>query len=994
MSFTPSSTFIELPRSLSPDLLYATACQSPDALVSYIAGTLDQHEALESLANSLQARVPSAADERTRMWRTPGAADNTSSNSVVSDFKSLLVCSDPCRLGVVYPLAGARNSEKHTAWSVSFIDAFFCLDTLLTENNPLGWLCVALLPIVRIHSPLAYECAIQSVYGVLYESENLLAEAYDHNKRNISFSAGTMHPLMVLSKSIKWEYPGIDTYLDTLAPANLRLLLRNNPKQLFEHPESFRRMVKASLIMQVPSLRLTPRLPAERELLLLKFGINVNIANGSLDVPKGTNLTYLDTSDPNHIDTTWSIPATRANRELVVHSFVRKAARISLLRNTEFILHLYNVLDSVFSFYSVDSYKAREHLAACLKGFSCYSSLKNNGADPTTPELLEAISPSENFIHIGYDTDRHLNRLVFTISLNKFLSDYCGNDLGFFSRLQNKGTFSTSFEESIPTFSAIRECVLKGERLLDSPLSTKDNDILPAVMLSKLSTRTSRTYFMAYTASLAKAMNAVFSLVKARMGFSFNPTDKSKYTLFPLIQDVGVLLGDSAGNPLNIHVPRYINFLMTMGYLGPLAPYLAELHKADPKCTPRYLLFPSDREQYLDTMTRLANPSLRDLLDGPKITFYDSSDVGTSYLSKVEWGNSYFDTRNDPSRFSLFLSLSMQSVTNTLVMAYRRRKDIPVCAQKNRIKSETKSSSDKRRRGPRDPLKIPCTLRSTKDNNNDEIRVLISLVRANGVTYFGLPWMFLRDNLKLPAYPPNPKYVYHNIPGGVDKTTYKRLSCNITGMYADTYTHAREGYCYDFHCMGSEDVDLSLERTYLRSWVKVLKATPYLFSLRGLLALPPDAWDGGVNPLKECSELHYLLLKLENAPYSELRTSSIVYENRLDAAKHKKELDEAKREGRINEGVDPAFKVSPSDSRLSFTAEEDAAILALYHVGMKPTTRVELLCKCAGHTWISIVGRAKLLCEVLISEGVTDPTKLPYIRATLRIKKLLEKMNA
>jgi hypothetical protein len=731
----------------------------------------------------------------------------------------------------------------------------------------------------------------------------------------------------------------------------------------------------------------------ERETLLLVYGINLNMADGSVGLPDGATYPYLDTSDPNNIDTTWNLPNIRANRELVVHSFVRKAARISLLRNTEFVLHLYSVLDSVFSFYSEDSYKAREHLSMYLKGFSCYSFDKNNGEDPTTPELLEVISPSENFANIDCDTERHLNRLVFTISLKQFLGDYAGNAGGLSPRILHKGTFATSSTEPVPTLSGIRAYVCKGERLLDSPLSVKDSDILPAVMLSTWCTRTSRTYFMAYTASLAKAMNAVFSLVKARKGLSFKPTDKL-YTLFPLIQDVGVLLGDSSGNPLNIHVPRYINFLMTVGHLGPLTPHLLECHNADPRCSPRDLLFPSGREQYLQTMTRLATTSLRDLLDSPSMEFYDSSDAGTSYLAKVERGNTYFDTSVDPSLFKLFLSLSMQSMTNTLVAAYRKRKDIPVYYQKDRAKPETKSTSDKRRRGPRDPLKIPCTLHSTKDNNNEEIPVFIYLVRSKGVTYFGLPWMFLRDNLKVSAYPPNPKYVYNRIPSCVDPKTYKILvSGNITGMYAQTYTHAREGYCYNFQCMGSDTCDLSFERDHLHKWVKVFKNTPYLFSLSGLLKLPPDAWDDGIDPLKACSELRYLLIKLENAPYSELRTSSIVYANRLDASKHKKELDEAKREGRIKEGVDPTFKVSPTDSRLSFTAEEDAAILALYHVGMKPPVRLELLRKCAGHTWSSIVGRAKLLCDVLMSEGVTDPTKLPYIRATPRIKKLIEEMN-
>jgi hypothetical protein len=916
------------------------------------------------------------------MWGDTPNTSTTDPQEAVGRLRALLVFSNPCRSGAVYTLSKDRaNAKQHYAWSVSFIDAFFSLDELLVANNPLGWLCLTLLPIVRIHSPLAYECALQGIYGVLYESKQLLEDAYFQNEKHDTFTPGTIHALRMLSNSTDWQYPGMEDALSLNSAFLFKPLIWKNARGLFNSSDTFAPVVKSTLLIQMPMLRTYPRLPADKDEKLIERGISFNLHSGALVIPQGVKLPYFDPTDPNNIDTTWGVPAIRSSRELIVHSFVRRAARMSLLRNTEFVLHLYGVLDAVFSLYSPRSVVVRDFLSEYLLGCSGHSLNRENMVDPTTPELLEAIPPYDNF-PVEKTTDRHVNRLVFTVCLDDFLYNYCGSSGGKAARMLQK----PKLESNPATLTELTCLFRKGCNLLSSKISEKNSACLPDVLLHPKSTRSSKTYFKAYAASLAKAMNSVFILVKTAEGGYFRVSDREKHSLFPLLQDVGILLRETDNN-IHMHVPRYLNFLMTVGYLGPLANSISALHKENEKVSPRDLLFPSQRQDYLEAMTRLSNPIISDLLDGPLVEFAPSERSLSSYISTVENGNRYFDNRDDASLSRLYVVFGMQGVTNSLIAMYKKLYNT------NKVDDSEvpkRKSTAPKHHDARSPLTIPTTLVSKKDNR--EHRVDLKVLRISGVTYFGLPWGFLREHFGV--HPPRPDFVYSSIPACVNLTDYTRYVDNTLGMYADTYRNSLAGINSEFGTIPRQGINLDVERKHLKTFVRVLKGTPYMFSLSGLCKLPSHAWYDRNDPLCVCAELEPFLAKLSNTGYSELRKLGLTYLNNVKTSKAKKEADLAKRATRAKDALkNPDKAMKPTDPRLSFTPEEDAQILALYHPGFTSKDRVNLVRACPGHPWLAIVGRAQLLCERMVAEGETDPTKLPYIRATPRIKKLLEKMD-
>jgi hypothetical protein len=394
------------------------------------------------------------------------------------------------------------------------------------------------------------------------------------------------------------------------------------------------------------------------------------------------------------------------------------------------------------------------------------------------------------------------------------------------------------------------------------------------------------------------------------------------------------------------------------------------------------LLFPSSDEHYAKRFRHLTYKVVKDLFINALVSEIETANINETTLVSLETGNQYLasDKINlDSWFFGVYLrDMSMEFV--------RRFKYKPLDPKEPRHLEDKAGTAVCGRSGiSRNPDTITVVLPSRSGDKEFDIKVL----RIGSRTLYGLPWN--RFYHEYGVLPPKPNSVY--------KT--KQFLCVDRGMYFTFYNAITTSSVADAEYVQRDIVEgLKTERGLLKPFVSVYVNTPYMFTLDGLFCediskMAQSHFMSVIPRLREVLEEFDFMSRMSlrsrrNKTTSHHANPKVPIERFLVDRIAKSVATREANKQRLLEGKE----WSPQAPRVRFTPLEDDIICEFYKPGMSTKDKERLLNACEGHSWNTIAAHAKLLFEKLVDAGVTDPTKLPYIRATPRIKKLLEKMNA
>lgn len=980
-----------LPDGLHPDGLLAAACDSPEALTAYVAQHLDQPALFRLLAESF-TRMPTHDSSLQfsvfrPLLRAPTAEIRRSDEAV------------PCMEIWYSKLSSAETAALYSlpdmdaCWSVSWPHVLLSLDKLLAppklekslspesldrvlHGQYVGWLGVLLLPTLRIYDPCAYECATSRLYFALYNNPLLFDAAFRlRDPLNDTITKATFAKVTSTNfDSFFATQPGL---YEALAGVNgkriKQLLSRCTDLGFLNEPggrDSFGCAVKTQLLLTVPFLRSFPIDYAPVTDFLSSYAISVDVLRCKLQDEDGKTGLVLKTA--NSID---RIADNESDlnprlRYLTLFQLITDTSAISLTKNHRFLNHIYAQLSKIFGYESPDSKKLRSTLLELFDG--CFLSRYK---DVYSEILCVAESSKTRLLSSAIEekTPEILTKIMFTVSLSHFLSRYGASA----SPEDQRDRALDCLDFMDPTYSVLNSLVW-ADRF---GIPCTEEYISPVLMNSQYS-RKSKHYFSAYTLSLALTMYTWYNAAR-QYDPKFNFLNRELGSLAPLLQHVGVFTLSIAGKQvLEISVPRYVAFLTRMCKVpsvisAGIKNILAEYPSAKASACK---LLPGADSDYRDRFSFLTDNVLRDHILSSEIREMPMPEMREeSLFARVEKSSDYLSPDTIELCVWLF-GVQVDDMRTDLTYRFKHRPNDP----KDPLSTENRGRKSKGRvRGAKTPYDVPFVIVTRNDTTKEVLYTkvyTIKVLRTKGLTFFGLPWKeFYRD---YKATPPDPKCVYIRKRGG---NAYIRPYM----QFFEAMTSADS----DMDFLKPDDtVDLNAERHILRPTVRVYISTPYLF-----------AWD---SLFPEESKIVYPLPYRLDIPglKSFLRAFNHMSELDIRARAHKPKkaqllkipkitrvaYDKDKREHRLKAQAD-GKTWSPSDPRIHFTEDEDYFIYRNYRPKMTQETKDSIMRACPGHSWAVIGVRAKLLCEKLIEDGVTDLARLPHMYVTSRLKKLLSK---
>jgi hypothetical protein len=393
------------------------------------------------------------------------------------------------------------------------------------------------------------------------------------------------------------------------------------------------------------------------------------------------------------------------------------------------------------------------------------------------------------------------------------------------------------------------------------------------------------------------------------------------------------------------------------------------------------LLFPSADAKYPKRFRHLTYKVVKDLFITALVPEVETANIQETTLVVLERGNQYLAS-DKLNLDAWFFGVYLKDMSSEFVRRFKYKPLDPKEPRHLEDKAGTKLLS--RVEASRKPDTITIMLLSGFVEKPFDIKVL----HSRGKTFFGLPWnRFYREYGVLP---PRPSSVYKN----------NNTVAADRGMYVTFYDSVTSNAVGDAEYI-QQDIaaGLKTERGLLKPFVSVYVNTPYMFTLDGLYCedqsrMAQSHFMRVIPRLKEVL-VEFDLMSRQSLRDRRNRTYPQSFEPKVSMERFL--VDQiaksvATREANKNRLLEDK-KWLPTDSRVRFTPLEDDIICEFYRPGMPDEDKEKLLRACEGHSWNTIATHAKLLCEKLVDAGVTDPTKLPYIRATPRIKKLIEEMN-
>ena len=1022
-----------LPVGLNPAALLAAACKSPEDFTAYVGQNLDLYVLLQQLSKSFSRTTEGkgVTSEYFNVFKNlddphpnycPDARDPETSLS------ALWHCLEkPNGTGLVYTLVG-----HDAAWSVSWPHILLSLDELLIapaytfRNNDdsirhhhmqcIGWLGVLLLPTLRIYDPCAYELAIAKLYHAFFHNKPLLEQAHAAFIKDRSLiSLDSFKGLASINyEYLSITYPGLREALLRLNAGFLKKSLKDEDVGIgyFATPEKFDPFVKAirsQLLLVTPFIRHFPDTNESLMKTLEDWEISTSTLSGRFT--DYNNLTKMQDIGVNAIDNIADTTDDILQRpvHLILAKVLKDSSVISLIRNARFLNHVYAQMSSIFGYFDQGSVAIRASVNKLLSpGFSY---IKDDGSNTKVksqllPYLVHPISIGSNKIPDHGDISSLLHKLIFTISLTSFCSKY----LTSFENAKDIPIVTLDYVNS--PYKVLKHDVWTGK--FDIPCDSQYSPVLT----SRNFRRNTNHYLQAYTLSLAVSMFSWYHVVK-RNNPDFQPADfSSDYNLTRFLQMVGVfvsprLLYTPEEQPkgmftLAINVPRYLSFRPRLLYTSEEQMFTLAIN------VPRYLSFLS---RFMVMPKRLI-AGLRGVADEqlttrkPELTFSPIADsdyttrlryltyrvMKDKFLSEtvrevetailrdtlpgiLELENTRLNDNSIPQD-SWYFGIVVPDLAKLLTSRFSLKlaPKIPKYLSKNANKPTHKlRASSSLLREP-----IPISVKLSVGNIVDDF--VIKVLPVGGKVFFGLPWLAFFNISNL--LPPDPSSVYAK---SHMKITNKR------GFYRQFYN------TFLFGDLPSEEYvqkdvegNLSAERQSLKKNVCVFMNTPYMFTLS---KLETSLYGNGKNPLKFIPELRSILEQLSCMPAYQLRGLRIKEPKEPKEPRELSSSDFYQKNQRRKEVIKERLEGegttwTPKDPRLHFTPAEDQFLCMYYRPGMTPETREKLLTEwCAGHSWNVITKRAKFICEKLVREGVTDPSRLPYIRMTSSLKKLLNERH-
>lgn len=982
-----------LPDGLSPDSLLAAACKSPADLTAYVARNLDQRALYRFLAESF-CRMPLHDNSTTRaVFRPLVSASSVAErwSEAPSAFALLVKRLGLGSPGVYYSLTGDDAS-----WSVSWPHVLLSLDELLTapvpvtDENPrvsaedlydiqlrqcVGWLGVLLLPTLRIYNPCAYECAIARLYSTLIHNIPLFTKANSYAVyAQTEFTWATFKRLREVNfNSFDITQPGLLPALSLVGGYDAKRKLREDSelKCLYsaDCKDTFNAAIKTQLLLTVPLLRSFPNDNVPVSQFLGSYGISLDVLHGKLD--DNSEYTGFIPSTPETIDV-YADTETDLNprlRYLTLFQLLTETSLISLQRNAHFLNHVYTQLESVFSYTSSKSKELRDSLNKLFSGWSITP-------DGSYHPLLAVIDPARKWVSEGDVNLRnceYLSRFMFSVSL----TDFCRRFTAPLTSDDYKQAVFFSLDLSDIKYSMLHSQVWTDRWGI--PCDRAPNSVL----LNPQYTRNSNLYLQAYTASLAISMRNWFN-VTSKVVPNFNPSDRKRVSLSSLLQHVGVFIATVGEQScLTINVPRYVAFLTRMSRVPTSIvsgiKFISEEYPTVRKH--ERLLFPSADAKYPKRFRHLTYKVVKDLFITALVPEVETANIQETTLVVLERGNQYLAS-DKLNLDAWFFGVYLKDMSSEFVRRFKYKPLDPKEPRHLEDKAGTKLLS--RVEASRKPDTITIMLLSGFVEKPFDIKVL----HSRGKTFFGLPWnRFYREYGVLP---PRPSSVYKN----------NNTVAADRGMYVTFYDSVTSNAVGDAEYI-QQDIaaGLKTERGLLKPFVSVYVNTPYMFTLDGLYCedqsrMAQSHFMRVIPRLKEVL-VEFDLMSRQSLRDRRNRTYPQSFEPKVSMERFL--VDQiaksvATREANKNRLLEDK-KWLPTDSRVRFTPLEDDIICEFYRPGMPDEDKEKLLRACEGHSWNTIATHAKLLCEKLVDAGVTDPTKLPYIRATPRIKKLIEEMN-
>lgn len=969
-----------LPDGLSPDGLLAAACESPEALTAYVTQNLDQHALFRLLAESFR-RMPLHDSHITRSVFRPLLTAPSAEERCFEATTAMALLYQKLSSGstdIVYTL-----SDNEPCWSISWPHVFMSLDELLAPPNPgdplekedtysirhnqfVGWLGILMLPTLRIYDPCAYECAVVKLYSTLFNNVTLIANAYMYHRHSpVAFKASTFKKLREVNfDSFEVTQPGLIQALDLVHGYTAKKLLVEDPELSFFRNSNgealFNYAVKSQLLLVVPFLRSLPADNIPVSTFLASYDISINVLRCKLEDPRSLTRFYPSNSETIDVLVDREEDLNPRLRYLTLFQLLVDTSVISLVRNTRFLNHIYSHLAALFGYSSGDSKKLRSSLIGLFRGWNEFKDkhyseiLALVDSDPSTLDL-EDVYPRSNEI---------FTKLMFTVSLSYFCEKYTVEISSREYRLYGLDSLD---------YMAAKYEVLHSQVWTDR-FGISCTDPVSSVLTNPQYSRNSNHYLSAYTVSLGITMLNWYNAARKQIP-SFDPCSHDpKRVLSTLLQYVGVFATSISGRKVvTINVPRYLYFLTRMGRISPtLSAGIKNVLSEYPTSRKRERsLSPAADEKARDRFNFLTYKVVKDIFVSDLVSEVETANLRETILVKHEAKNSYFELARINLDSWLF-GVSLDGLSRDYVRRFKYRPLDKKDKERNNVRN-AKGRLSRRH-------KIPHTINMMVPGAEGTRTYTLKVLRLNGKTFFGLPWK--RFYLSYGVLPPKPSSVY--------KTA--QLSGGNRGMYNDFFESVSTDDVKEEYVQKEVVGGLDTERGLLKPFVQVFEGTPYMFTLDGLFC-EDKLRTTSTHFMYIIPRLRKFLESLNLMSNFELKSLSVKPTKRVFKYDSERVAHETEKREKSKQRLSEGKPWSPKDERVRFTSIENDLICEFYRPGITNEGKKKLMQSCSGHSWDVISIHAKSLCKKMIAAGVTDPTKLPYIRVTPEIKKLLKKMD-
>jgi hypothetical protein len=1003
-----------LPPGILPGPLLQAACRSPEVLHAYVQKAIDLPNFKQLLSVLLFKKYKENGEATAYQCLQPTPRDALARLRVFTETKA-----DIYNKGAVYDLAGTR------CLSISWVDTLFQIDTLLQDREGylFGWVCVLLLPIVRLHNPAAYELLLAKLYRSFALDTTLHADSLADHFVSPVFTFDSFNKLSRNSPANPYAqvYPGLSAKIPYAIQLSLSsCAMRRKSFRLVNDPAHFTSLVSAQLYVTVPAARNDySTFPGGFD-MIMQSGVEYDVYTGHLtsrvankslttgNVIKDAGGNDAISSDP--VDDMFAeayasgkAEETLRMRRHIVSVVFTHICKSSLTRNKAFLSHVYTTVDPLFNalYTSVPSATARESLTRIFAGWS----------DTHPLDLITDFSyvwipaPSS----VGYEEESEhsmLNHMLYTIVLDTHTDDTVHPyDLDP----------TVSHLPTIPNLRRICRDYLYEE--------SKDRSDPNPLLLNPEISRDSRQYFTAYTLALANAMGewgtalSIHGITKQTR--DLRSIQSGKINLYRIASDIGLdarvsrysltqaglresytsFTKGSITPHAFVNVPRFMSFLADYGYLGCLTSGLFSAIKQKSSGAPPveniYLLHDSTR-QYYPRLSYLLTRVIPDLFvnynpnDGTY--FYDIQDVS---VVAYDANNKYLDDKDNcvtprvipldtPALLKLFSARYSASIQKNAA-TFKEKKETYI--------SVNPSSNPHKARVPLYVVEV--TLSDKKSTV-----IPIGIVPRKFDNYFVLPWTTLTNMWGVKPPKPHSVYAREISPRIANRMSRTGDRCSRGwGLYFDYVENGSTHANFDAYLSLKSDenpfvqlreniwpIRLNKEQLHLKKGVRVFKDVGYVFSYAFLKSVRHSHWEDSLDIMSFVPGLDGILNAFSSKSINEIKFD-ISSQKKGESLKSKKErIALARSVGK------------QSKERVPFSFEEDLVILKHYKRGMTEQDKAAILKACQGHEWHIIVRRAFTLCEKMVkmhrAEGTeVEYTKLPVLRVNKRLRALLSSVS-